>query len=77
MIKKFPCPFSVGDIVRFTPSQRTISYYPDPSIFGIKIGEELPIKSIKDDIYLEFENKKDGWAWNDFTLVRRKDDVAP
>ena len=41
------CPFSVGHLVRFTPSKRTVGLYQDINGLGVTIGEELSIKSIK------------------------------
>jgi hypothetical protein len=67
------CSFSVGDTVRFTPSKRTVGLYQNIHNYGINIGQELPIKSIKDGMYLYFENGAGGWPWNEFTLVRKKD----
>ena len=67
------CPFSVGDIVRFTPSERTVGHYQDIGHFGVAIGQELPIENIKDNMYIYFENGAGGWPWNEFTLVRKED----
>ncbi len=67
------CPFSVGDVVRFCPSERTSSLYQNIEAFGVKIGQELEIKGIEDGTYLYFEDKKGGWPWNEFELVRKSD----
>lgn len=68
------CPFSVGDIVRFCPSDRTRGWYQDIEAFGVKIGQEIEIKRIKDGVYLYFENEAGGWPWDEFELVREKKD---
>jgi hypothetical protein len=65
------CPFSVGDFVRFTPSERTRGLYQNVDRFGIKVGQEGEIKDIRDGGYLYFENRDGGWPWNEFTLVRK------
>lgn len=65
------CPFSIGDCVRFTPSQRTIGHYQNIERFGIRINQELVIVKIKDDVYLYFDNGVGGWPWNEFKLVER------
>ena len=70
MNQALQCPFKVGDIVRFTPQERTIGHYQDIERFAVKIGQELPIKSIKENMYLYFENDGGGWPWNEFTLVK-------
>jgi hypothetical protein len=64
------CPFKVGDIVRFSPSKRTCGLYQDIEGFGIKLGEEAEVKSIKDDTYLCLSNGAEGWPWNEFVLVK-------
>ena len=67
------CPFCVGDIVRFCPSERTRGHYQDIERFGLRVGEEAEITSIKDGIYLYFA-KGGGWPWNEFELVLAKGD---
>lgn len=69
------CPFVVGDIVRFCPSERTRGHYQDIKRFGLSIGEEAAIISIEDGVYLHFE-KGGGWPWNEFELVLAKGDRA-
>jgi len=66
------CPFSIGDIVRFTPSEKTLGHYQNIEKFGIRVGQELPVQNIQDDMYLYFENDAGGWPWNEFTLVRKR-----
>ena len=63
------CPFSIGDLVRFTPSQRTVGHYQDIERFGVRINQELVIVEIKDGVYLYFDNGAGGWPWNEFELV--------
>jgi hypothetical protein len=63
------CLFSAGDVVRFTPSERTRGIYQDIESFGVKLNQELKIKKIVDDTYLYFDNDVGGWPWNEFTLV--------
>ncbi len=65
------CSFIVGDVVRFTPKERTKGQYQNIERFGVKIGQDLPITNVKDDTYLYFENDIGGWSWTEFTLVRR------
>jgi hypothetical protein len=65
------CPFNVGDVVRFCPSKRTRGLYQDIGRFGIVPGEERPIATIKDGVYVYFSDGSGGWPWNEFELVRR------
>jgi hypothetical protein len=65
------CPFSVGDVVKFTPSERTRGHYQNIEGKGIKINQELEIERIKDDTYLYFAKDTGGWPWNEFTLIRK------
>ena len=67
------CPFEIGDLVRFTPSTRTRGLYQDVEGFGVRIGEVLPIRRIKDDTYLYFDQNKGEWPWTEFTLVSDPD----
>lgn len=64
------CPYVVGDVVRFCPSERTRGHYQDVERFGLKVGEEAKIKSIEDGIYLKFD-EGGGWPWTEFELVRK------
>ena len=66
------CPFEIGDIVRFTPSERTRGHYQVIERFGLKIGEEAEVQSIKDGVYVYCNNGVGGWPWNEFTLVRKR-----
>lgn len=66
------CPFDVGDVVRFKPSERTRGHYQNFERFGLKPNDVAEIKEIKDGIYLYFEDGKGGWAWNEFELVRKR-----
>ncbi len=70
-MKERACPFQVGDYVRFTPSSRTLGLYQDIERLGVKVGGEMEIKEVRDDIYLFFESEKGGWPWNEFTLVKK------
>jgi hypothetical protein len=63
------CPWSIGDFVRFTPTERTQGQYQDIERFGVKIGQELEIKKVKNGVYLYFESEAGGWPWNEFTLI--------
>jgi hypothetical protein len=65
------CPFSVGDTVRFTPSERTKGHYQGITQFGIAPDEEKKITRIKDNLYLYFDENAGGWPWNEFTLVQK------
>lgn len=66
------CPFETGDLVRFTPSERTRGHYQNIERFGIAPNEVREVKAIKDDIYLYFEGEVGGWPWNEFELVQRR-----
>jgi hypothetical protein len=69
-MKKKPCPFQVGDYVRFTPSKRTLGLYQNIERFGVPLGEVRQIQAIKDGLYLYFGPDQGGWPWNEFTLVK-------
>ena len=71
VIIKMPteCPFKVGDIVRFTPSERTTAHYQDIERFGVRVGEVRTVREIRDGTYLYFENGAGGWPWNEFSKV--------
>lgn len=62
------CPYKVGDVVRFCPSERTLGLYQDIEHFGLMVGQEAEIKSIGDGIYLYFDSGG-GWPWTEFELV--------
>ena len=66
------CPFDIGDVVRFTPSERTRGHYQDIESFGVKIGQEVEVKKIKDDMYLYFADDAGEWPFNEFELVKKK-----
>jgi len=61
------CPFSVGDLVTFTPSERTRGLYQNIDGFGVHIGDTLAIAEIRDGCYLYFSGGVGGWPWNEFT----------
>jgi hypothetical protein len=65
------CPFKIGDIVKFTPSVRTLGLYQNIEKFGIKPNEVIEISEIKDGIYIYAKSGKGGWPWNEYTLVDR------
>lgn len=67
------CPFRVGDVVRFAPSERTRGLYQNIERLGIAIGEEAKVTDIRDDIYLSLSNGATGWPWNEFVLVSNGD----
>jgi hypothetical protein len=73
MTETLQCPFAVGDVVRFSPSERTRNHYQDIGTLGVKPDQELEIKSIKDRMYLYFDGGIGGWPWNEFTLVSKAD----
>jgi hypothetical protein len=73
MSKSTQCPFSIGDLVRFTPSDRTKGLYQDLERFGVGIGQEVVITEIKDGIYLYFEGGRGGLPWNEYSSVVRSD----
>jgi hypothetical protein len=65
------CPYNVGDVVKFTPSARTIGLYQDIERFGLKIGQEVIIREIRDGTYLYFGAGAGGFPWNEFSLVKK------
>lgn len=66
------CPFKIGDFVKFAPKQRTIDHYQDISRFGVNLGDVVQIASIKDGVYLYFQNGSGGWPWNEFEAVSQQ-----
>ena len=64
------CPFLVGDRVTFTPSERTRGHYQNIEGFGVRIGETLVVREVRDGIYLYFDNGAGGWPWNEFAKAR-------
>lgn len=68
------CPFSIGDTVCFTPSERTLGQYQDPGRFGVEPGDELEVREIRVDTYLYFDDGAGGWPWTEFSLVRSRDE---
>jgi hypothetical protein len=62
-----PCPFRVGQLVRFTPSERTRGLYQSIEGFGVEPGAEQPITEIRDGVFLYFAGGSGGWPWNEFT----------
>jgi hypothetical protein len=68
------CPFNVGDVVCFMPSQRTMGHYQDIERFGIKIGDNVQIESIKEGMYLYFKDGAGGWPWTEFESVKMQHD---
>jgi hypothetical protein len=69
-MKKKPCPFKVGDYVRFTPSKRTLGLYQNIEGFGVSLSDVRQIQAIKNGLYLYFGPEQGGWPWNEFTLVK-------
>ena len=67
------CPFRIGDLVRFTPFERTVGLYQDVEAFGVRVGEVYQITKIKDGMYLYFARRKGGWPWSEFTLVESQE----
>lgn len=65
------CPYDVGDVVRFTPSERTKGLCQHFERFGLAIGKELPIQEIRDEMFLYFDNGAGGFAYNEFSLVKK------
>lgn len=61
------CPFKIGDVVKFTPSERTLGWHQDIERFGLKQNETAEIKRIKDYKYLYFENDKGGFHWQEYS----------
>lgn len=68
-ISQNDCQFQIGDIVRFSPNERTKGHYQNIEFVGIKVGDEQKICSIIDNTYLYFGNNVGGWSWNEFVLV--------
>lgn len=67
------CPFCVGDLVQFTPSERTQGLYQNINRFGLEIGQEAVITEIRGGVYLYFGKNIGGFPWNEFTLVKNSD----
>jgi len=65
------CPYNVGDVVRFTPSERTKGLYQNIERFGLSEGDEATVREIRDGIYLYFDNDAGGFPWNEFSLVKK------
>jgi len=63
------CPYNIGDVVRFTPSERTKGLCQHFERFGLAIGKELPIREIRDEMFLYFDNGAGGFAWVEFSPV--------
>jgi len=61
------CPFKVGDVVKFTPSERTRNLYQNIERFGLAIEQTVVIREIRDGIYLYFDNGAGGFPWNEFS----------
>jgi len=66
------CPFEVGDLVKFTPSERTQGLYQDIERFGLAIGQQAEIREIQEDTYLYFDARAGGFPWNEFTLIENR-----
>jgi hypothetical protein len=66
------CSFEIGDIVRFTPSDRTkagfdfSNRYMDP-----KLGKEYEIRKIVNDVWVFVDFDVWGFYWTDFTLISK------
>ena len=65
------CPYNVGDVVRFTPSERTKGLYQNIERFGLSEGDEATVREIRDGVYLYFDNDAGGFPWNEFSLVKK------
>jgi len=77
-MEQVACPFSIGDKVRFTPSQRTKGLYQNIEGFGVRIGEKCFIKEIREGMYLYFEGSAGGRPWNEFTKISQaRSPLAP
>lgn len=70
------CPYDLGDVVRFTPSNRTRGLYQNIERFGIAIGEEATILEVRDGVYLYFVNGAGGFPWNEYSLIRNSGDTT-
>jgi len=63
-----PCPFKIGDVVRFTPDERTVGWYQTGGFFGLEIGEVGPITRIDGNcVYLS--DDRGGFHWTLFQRV--------
>lgn len=63
------CPFSIGELVRLTPSERTKGLYQDIEHFGLQPNETAVVREVRYGIYLYFDNGRGGFPWNEFTRV--------
>jgi hypothetical protein len=68
--EKATCPFAVGDMVTFTPSERTRGHYQDIEGFGIRVGQTLAISEVREGYYLYFAGGSGGWPWTGFTSAK-------
>jgi hypothetical protein len=73
---KSQCPFSIGDLVRFTPSRRTKGLYQDIGRFGLMPNETAVVREIREGIYLYFDEGRGGFPWNEFTRVDKETGTA-
>ena len=65
------CPFRVGDVVVFKPSERTVGHYQNIERFGVKPGEHYVVKEVREGTFLYFEDGAGGWPWSEFVHGRQ------
>ena len=70
-----PCPFEVGDAVRFDPDDRAIGWsYASFEEARIQPGDEGVVTRISEGEYLYLDDGRGGFHWECFKLVRKKSD---
>lgn len=62
------CPFDVGNLVVFAPSDRTRGLYQNIERFGLSPGDAKVITEVRDGLHLYFAGGIGGWPWTEFAL---------
>ena len=70
------CPFSIGDLVQFNPSERTKGLYQDIGRFGLQPNEIAIVREVREGVYLYFDNGRGGFPWNEFIRVETGGDTS-
>jgi hypothetical protein len=65
------CPFKIGDVVKFTPTNYDLAKLSVMELYGIKPGEMGKIVKVENDryVYLEKSTPGMGLDWELFTLL--------
>ena len=67
------CPFKLGDVVKFTPTDYDLAKLSVMELYGLKPNDTGAIVRIESDRYVYLENSKPGMGldWELFTLIER------